>query len=119
MSQHFKITALIKTMGPAMSVDHDGAPYENTDYPAGTIFAFDVEGDLYVYAHHDGSGVAFEEQSDERCWPEPSADGTIRLFRDFWRFVMTLEDWKKKERDLAPYFRAIRNAPFHNIWAKV
>lgn len=105
MSTHLLATHVYVTLGPATAKGHDGQPYTNPDFPAGTILATDANGHIYVYT---GQVIKGEHDTKRGCWPRPNAKGLIELWRDYWRHVT-------EPANAAPYFAAVINAPLRII----
>jgi hypothetical protein len=85
----------------AAGTDHNGEPYVNPDYPAGTVIATDKSGNKYRYV-----GFGASPELDSECWPNATKRG-IPLYRDYWRH--------EGHYPGAPYFDAIQAAPKRTI----
>lgn len=76
----------------------DGTVSENTDFPIGTVLAYDADDNLFVYKHTNWSA---EELGKKSMWPR-AEKGEIKLFRDYWTYIQAGAD--------TPYGASARNA---------
>lgn len=113
MSRQFIATRIFYTISQATSVDHDGEPYINDEFPVGTLLCVDALGDVFA-----GTAPWMKEpEAHERSAWHVKPNGAV-LFRDYWRFVATAHDWAKPDNKLSPYVRAVRNATTKDIYVK-
>ena len=94
MSVRFKVKAVYITTSPATGTNHDGNPYSNEQFPSGTVYAEDSEGNLF-----------FKVQND---FPLPTTKELKQIYkskhfyRDYWRHIASARE--------APFTKALLNA---------
>lgn len=94
MCVQFFASAIYVTTGVAGCTDHEGQRYVNEDFPSGSLYCEDADGNLYRYIGSRPTDIALHADS----WPERERDG-IPLYRDYWRHIASSKD--------APYTRAL------------
>ena len=98
MSYQFVLVAAYRLDEMPQGPNHSGHPdVIVTDMPGGTVIGQDAEGDWFLYVGPD------QESSRLPGGFSKNPDGSIRLFRDYWRYIC-------HDRDEAPYYAAILNA---------
>lgn len=102
---HLFLADIFVTTGPAKCIGHDNVPYTNPEFPEGTIYGVDIEGNLFAMRreYREIRGIADDTLT---CWPEREND-LIPLYRDHWRHVAPSND--------APYTKALLQAPKRKV----
>lgn len=96
MSARFKVKHVYITTSAATCNDHNGLPYTNMDFPKGTIYAEDANGDIFYERTKlfDEIHLPFDEMK--------KVYKSKHFYRDYWRHVAPAKD--------APYTKALLNA---------
>lgn len=108
MSKQFNVTTIKVLQAPADVPGHDNKWYVNSDFQTGRVFCEDESGDMFYQVFPKLAG-----DDERRIWPKPNANGTITLFRDYWRYAgFNAND---DPTALAPYFRSLAEAEYEVV----
>ncbi len=102
MSRQFTAVALFVTTTPATDFDHNGDPLTLDGYPVGTVLALDECNDIFRCNQPEVANSITRRKFNSR---------SVRLFRDYWSFVMTYQEATVSDRDadMSPINRCILN----------